>query len=85
MLCMASSVRRDVSPATPLRTGPISRDAVSAGLWNRFLAVAPLDISCHLELCRILVTIDGAGGEVKDLEHQILRWPLRMTESFRTE
>ena len=25
--------------------------------------------SCHLEQCLILVTIDGAGGGVKDLEH----------------
>ena len=30
--CMASSVRRGVSPATPLRTGSISGDAVSDGL-----------------------------------------------------
>ena len=36
MLCMASSVRRDVSPATPLRTSFISKDAVSDGLRNRF-------------------------------------------------
>ena len=36
MLCMASSVRRGVSPATPLRTGFISKDAVSDGLRNRF-------------------------------------------------
>ncbi len=26
--------------------------------------------SCHLEQCLILVTIDGAGGGVKDLEHR---------------
>ena len=25
--------------------------------------------SCHLEQCLILVTIDGAGDGVKDLEH----------------
>ena len=43
MLCMASSVRRDVSPATPLRTGSISRDAVSDGLRNRFFADAQND------------------------------------------
>ena len=40
---MASSVRRDVSPATPLRTGSISRDAVSDGLRNRFFADAQND------------------------------------------
>ena len=43
MLCMASSVRRGVSPATPLRTGSISRDTVSDGLRNRFLAAARND------------------------------------------
>ncbi|MBO8452371.1 MAG: hypothetical protein IAC06_05755 [Bacteroidetes bacterium] len=43
MLCMASSVRRGVSPATPLRTGSISRDAVSDGLRNRFFADAQND------------------------------------------
>ena len=40
---MASSVRRGVSPATPLRTGSISRDAVLDGLRNRFLADARND------------------------------------------
>ena len=43
MLCMASSVRRGVSPATPLRTGSISRDTVSDGLRNRVLAAARND------------------------------------------
>ncbi len=43
MLCMASSVRRGVAGLTPLRTGSISRDTVSDGLRNRFLADAPLD------------------------------------------
>ena len=37
MLCMASSVRRGVSPITPLRTGSISKAAVSGGLRHQIL------------------------------------------------
>ena len=70
MLCMASSVRRGVSPATPLRTGFISRDAVSDGLRYRFLAGGRNDITCHHRRSLSPVTIDVAAGGVKDLVYR---------------
>ena len=36
-------MRRDAARSTSLRTGYISSDAVSDGLWNRFLADARND------------------------------------------
>ena len=70
MLCMASSVRRGVSPATPLRTGFISKDAVSDGLRNRFtwgrdslpeLHTIPgfPSIVFHIKLCLSLISHTG--------------------------
>ena len=44
MLCMASSVRRGLSPATPLRTGSISKAAVSNGLRYRFFALLGMTV-----------------------------------------
>ncbi len=73
MLCMASSVRRGVSPATPLRTGFISRDAVSDGLRYRFLAGGRNDITCHHRRSLSPVTIDAAvrRSEGSGIPHRV--------------
>ena len=63
-------MRRGVSPATPLRTGFISKDAVSDGLRNRFtwgrdslpeLHTIPVfpSIVFHVKLCLSLISHTG--------------------------
>ena len=56
-------MRRDAALSTSLRTGYISRDAVSDGLRNRFFALLRMTF---------LVTIDAAADGVKDLKEDSL-------------
>ncbi len=72
MLCMASSVRRGVSPATSLRTGSLSRDAVSDGLRNRF----PWGRDPCQALCNSCVSIDCFSCKIMpffNFSHRLLQ------------